>query len=310
MTTQDKNKFSMPKWRFVVRKTCTRIICQVVSCSMKGDIIRCQADSKELRKYGLTAGLTNFASAYATGLLCARRLLRDIDDKNKEKDITDREMSKTFNFVPETTGEFIDIEKKAEEKNLEYRPFKCFLDIGIINSTKGNRTFAAMKGAVDGGIHIPHKEIIFPKPKDPKSKDNILRARIFGQHVQTYFDLLKNKKDKEDGKSKKEHDERFKKQFSIWDKCLTDSKTNKIEDLYKKIHDEIRKNPTHVKKAQKEIKHPKNSNVLVFHRKPNPKKPDQSTEVHFKRDRRLKNAERKARVQAKIQKWAAARKAK
>jgi len=30
-----------------------------------------------LKKFGLTAGLTNYASAYATGLLLARRLLAD-----------------------------------------------------------------------------------------------------------------------------------------------------------------------------------------------------------------------------------------
>jgi len=33
-----------------------------------------RADSRELKKYGLTAGLTNYASSYATGLLVARRL--------------------------------------------------------------------------------------------------------------------------------------------------------------------------------------------------------------------------------------------
>lgn len=308
LTTQDKNKFATPKWRFVVRRTCTRIICQVVSSTIKGDIVRCQADSTELKKFGLTAGLTNYASAYATGLLCARRLLKDIDEKNKKKEITDKEMSNTFNFVPESTGEYINIQKTAETKNIEHRPFQCFLDIGIVTSSKGNRVFAAMKGAVDGGIHIPHKDTIFPKPKDPKCKDNLLRARIFGEHVQKYFDALKNKKDKDDGLTKKEHDERFKRQFSLWEKCLKDTKCNKIDDLYKKVHQEIRANPTHIKKQAKEIHHPKNTNVLIFHRKPNPKKPDQSTEVHFKRDRRLKNEQRKVRVQEKIQKWAAARK--
>jgi len=35
-----------------------------------------RADSRELKKYGLTAGLTNYASSYATGLLVARRLLK------------------------------------------------------------------------------------------------------------------------------------------------------------------------------------------------------------------------------------------
>jgi len=34
------------------------------------------ADSTELKRYGLTAGLTNYSSAYCTGLLLARRLLK------------------------------------------------------------------------------------------------------------------------------------------------------------------------------------------------------------------------------------------
>jgi large subunit ribosomal protein L5e len=40
-----------------------------------GDIIVAAAYSHELSKYGLTVGLSNFAAAYATGLLLARRTL-------------------------------------------------------------------------------------------------------------------------------------------------------------------------------------------------------------------------------------------
>jgi len=36
----------------------------------------CQANSLELKRFGLTAGLTNYSAAYATGLLCARRILK------------------------------------------------------------------------------------------------------------------------------------------------------------------------------------------------------------------------------------------
>ena len=42
---------------------------------MAGDIVVAAAYSHELSKYGLTVGLTNFAAAYATGLLLARRTL-------------------------------------------------------------------------------------------------------------------------------------------------------------------------------------------------------------------------------------------
>ena len=49
---------------------------------------------------------------------------------------------------------------KAGEKI--YRPFKCLLDIGLARATTGARVFGALKGAVDGGLDIPHSEKRFP----------------------------------------------------------------------------------------------------------------------------------------------------
>lgn len=46
---------------------------------MTGDRVLCEAKSSELKRYGLTAGLTNYASAYSTGLLIARRLLKKLN---------------------------------------------------------------------------------------------------------------------------------------------------------------------------------------------------------------------------------------
>lgn len=37
-----------------------------------------EANSTELKKFGVTCGLANYAAAYATGLLCARRLLNKL----------------------------------------------------------------------------------------------------------------------------------------------------------------------------------------------------------------------------------------
>lgn len=39
----------------------------------------------------------------------------------------------------------------------ERRPFKCILDIGLSRSTCGAKVFAVLKGALDGGLNIPHK---------------------------------------------------------------------------------------------------------------------------------------------------------
>jgi large subunit ribosomal protein L5e len=45
--------------------------------------------------------------------------------------------------------------------------------------------------------------------------------------------------------------EDFERQFSDWSKCLTAAKVQTVEALYKKVHAEIRKNPSHTKKATK-----------------------------------------------------------
>lgn len=60
----------------VVRKTSTKVIAQIIYATLKGDRVFAQATSAELTKFGLTAGLTNYASHYATGLLIARRVLK------------------------------------------------------------------------------------------------------------------------------------------------------------------------------------------------------------------------------------------
>ena len=43
---------------------------------MQGDVIICAAYSHELPRYGISVGLTNYAAAYATGLLIGRRILQ------------------------------------------------------------------------------------------------------------------------------------------------------------------------------------------------------------------------------------------
>jgi len=200
-------------------------------------------------------------------------------------------MATTFNLVPETTGDYVQIDKLASKKNITQRPFTCYLDLGLTRATSGNRVFAAMKGAVDAGINIPHSDKIFPKvktdkkektAKDDKSKSNPLRDRIMGKHIQNYMEFAKKK-------------EFYKLQFSQWDKCLTENKAGNLEDLYKKIHAEIRKNPDRVKKAKKTgIKHEqdkKDKNIRIVGKKT------------YRRDMRLKRDERKKRVQDKLDKF-------
>jgi len=64
--------------------------------------------------------------------------------------------------------------KKAIDKNIN----EAILDIGL-KSSKGSKVFAALKGACDAGLDIPHGESIIP------SED-----RISGQHIAEYAKLL------------------------------------------------------------------------------------------------------------------------
>ena len=76
LTFQDKNKYDSKRYRLVVRRTNAQMLTQIIYSTMTGDRVLCAAESMELKGYGLTAGLTNYAASYCTGLLIARRLLK------------------------------------------------------------------------------------------------------------------------------------------------------------------------------------------------------------------------------------------
>lgn len=218
----------------MVRRTNKRIICQIIHATLTGDKCLCSADSFDLRNHGLKAGLTNYSAAYCTGLLAGRRLL------------TAKNMADKYEGNNKVNGEYYSVIDSQDE---DHKPFKAFLDVGLVRTTTGNRVFGAMKGACDGGLNIPHGVKRFPgshttkaevitnkrgkaveqeKAKtsfDPKEH----REHIFGTHVQNYYNVLKA-----------DNQQRFKKQFANWEKALG-GKT--FEQLYKSVHASIRKNP-------------------------------------------------------------------
>ena len=53
---------------------------------------------------------------------------------------------------------------------------EAILDIGSHESVNGSRVFAALKGAVDAGLSVPHSEKAFP------SKD-----RLMGSHIEAHM---------------------------------------------------------------------------------------------------------------------------
>jgi large subunit ribosomal protein L5e len=112
------------------------------------------------------------------------------------------------------------------------RPFKCFLDVGLVRTTTGARVFGAMKGASDGGLYIPHSSNRFPG-YDPESKEldaDTLRKYIFAGHVGEYMESLAD-----------DDEERYKSLFSgyIDDEIEADG----LEDLYAEAHKAIREDP-------------------------------------------------------------------
>jgi len=52
--------------------------------------------------------------------------------------------------------------------------FRCYLDVGLARTTTGARVFGAMKGAVDGGLDIPHGSVVYCIYSVPR----LLRTRI------------------------------------------------------------------------------------------------------------------------------------
>ena len=65
LVIQDNDKYNSPKYRLVVRITrssAPKVICQIIYATLAGDKVLCQANSTELRKFGLTSGLNNYAA--------------------------------------------------------------------------------------------------------------------------------------------------------------------------------------------------------------------------------------------------------
>ena len=209
---QDKTKYGAAKYRLVARITNTKVIAQIVTSKLNHDVTICQANSIELKKYGILLGLSNYASAYATGFLLARRFLQS-------KGLT----------------EIYDKQVGEEEDSDDYRkPFKVILDAGLARTTTGAKVFAVMKGAADGGLYIPHKDKRLAGGDDEKKQ----RHFIMGGHVADYMKKLQ-----------KENDAAYQKQFSRYIKAGITA--DKIEGLYKKAIEEIRKDPSPKPKCTK-----------------------------------------------------------
>ena len=191
-----------------------------------GDRIITQAHSGELERYGLKVGLKNYAAAYCTGLLVARRLLQKVglDSTYEGNTEVDANVVKT-----EWDGKDYYVDEVDDDK----RPFRALLDVGCKPTTTGHRIFGALKGAADGGLDVPHSEKRFPGyDRDAKEYDaDMHRERIFGGHVGEYMEYL----EEEDNQKYEEH-------FASY--IAADVSADGLEELYESVHEKIREDPS------------------------------------------------------------------
>jgi large subunit ribosomal protein L5e len=241
MVRQDRNKYNTRKYRLIVRFTNQHVIAQVAYATIIGDKIVAQANSKELTEFGVPIGHKNYAAAYCTGLLIARRTLKAFG------------LDETIKGKEEIDGEDFHVE---DEEN-EQRPFKCILDVGVRRTCAGSRMWGALKGAVDGGLHIPHNTKNFPgykAPDDGKGEGEYdaetHKARIFGEHVKDYMEMLQE----EDATKYEAHFAKF---------IAEDIDADGLEDMYSKAHEKIREDPGPAPKEKKGVTHTRKGNTVV-----------------------------------------------
>jgi len=223
LITQDKNKYNSPKYRFVVRVSNKEVTCQIAHAKIEGDVVVAAAYSHELKRYGMPVGLNNYAAAYATGLLLARRLLTKLNLADKYKGQTNPD------------GNDYNVEELEDGPH----PFRAYLDVGLHRTTTGSKVFAALKGITDGGIEVPHSVTRFVGyEKEGKAlKADVLRKHIFGAHIGDYMKSLRE-----------ENPPKFQKIFS--DYIKSGIKPEELEAKWAAVHKAIRASPAAVKNTK------------------------------------------------------------
>lgn len=266
MVKQDRNKYNTKKYRLIARFTNRRVIMQVAYATIQGDVVVSAASSNELGSFGIPAGYKNYAAAYATGLLIARRTLKKFG------------MDEAIKGKEELNGE----EYHVEEEDTDQRPFKCIFDVGIRRTCVGSRMWGALKGAVDGGLHVPHSTKNFPgfKKAEGKGEDEYdaeaHKEKIFGGHVKDYMEMLAE-----------EDPTKYEAHFS---KFIGDGKdADALEEMYSEAHSKIRADPGPAPADKKKITHERKGNKVVC-----------SDGTECVRSIKLTLKQRRAKVAAKI----------
>jgi large subunit ribosomal protein L5e len=111
------------------------------------------------------------------------------------------------------------------------RPFKLILDTGLKRTSTGSKVFAVLKGAIDGGVKIPHNEKRFVgfDALTKKYEEDSMKNYILGSHI---VDLMNDLKEEEPT--------RYRSQFSNY--INSQIKPEELSRLYEKVHASLREN--------------------------------------------------------------------
>ena len=75
--------------------------------------------------------------------------------------------------------------KKAKQKKIK----EAIVDLGLATPTKGSKIFAALKGAIDNGLNIPHSKNMFPS--EEQVDGNVIKKAINSIKTKNQFSTYK-----------------------------------------------------------------------------------------------------------------------
>merc|ERR1712187_977758 len=116
--------------------------------------------------------------------------------------------------------------------------------------------WGALKGAVDGGLHVPHSTKHFPGYKAPEEKGTdgeyeaeVHKDKIFGGHVKEYMEMLAE----EDATKYEAHFAKY---------IAGDVDGEKLEEVYQEAHKKIREDPEYAPREKKNLTTTRKGNTI------------------------------------------------
>lgn len=170
LTSQDKNKYNTPKYRFVVRFSNKDVTCQIAYATVAGDVVVAAAYSHELPRYGLKVSLIRSLQPFWLPLhsICPHPYANQIrllfghhfhliwvlqagltnyaatyatGLLLARRVLQKFDLDKTYTGTEEATGDDYNVEAADEGP----RPFTALLDTGLKRTSTGSKVFAALK---------------------------------------------------------------------------------------------------------------------------------------------------------------------